>query len=244
MTDTASNLPIKLHRKKALHGVNILLVDDSRAVAEAIRLMAIKSGARLRRADCIDSAKRHLTLFRPDIIIVDLALPDGSGEELVLSLDELCEADPAVLIISGADEDEISAVATRTAADGFLAKPIIDLAAFQQAIISAVSGRSSPALVVVEDFEPDVSTSGALRHDFENMFDLLSEALETNNRADIEFAAKFLRGVVRTAPDRDLASAIRALEGALKKGEFGEKESKAVIALLDGRIQSAWSEAS
>jgi len=59
-------------KPKCLAGISIMLVDDSRAVSEVIRMMAIRSGARLRRADCLASAQRHMNLFRPDVVITDL----------------------------------------------------------------------------------------------------------------------------------------------------------------------------
>ncbi|NQZ71900.1 MAG: response regulator, partial [Dinoroseobacter sp.] len=41
---------------RPLLGLRLLLVEDSRFAAEAVRLMCLKSGARLRRADSIATA--------------------------------------------------------------------------------------------------------------------------------------------------------------------------------------------
>ena len=76
-----------------LLGLTILIVEDSRYSCEAMRFMALRSGARLRRADSIQSAKRHLRVYMPSAIIVDVGLPDGSGLDLIR---ELSSARPRV----------------------------------------------------------------------------------------------------------------------------------------------------
>jgi DNA-binding response OmpR family regulator len=66
-----------------LAGLTILAVEDSRFASEALRLMCLRSDARLRRADSLEQADRHLSVYRPDVVIVDLGLPDGNGADLI-----------------------------------------------------------------------------------------------------------------------------------------------------------------
>ena len=75
-----------LRRPTAEHplaGLTVLVVEDSRYACEAMRLLCQHSGARLRRADSLAAAARHLRVYRPDVLIVDLGLPDGPGEALI-----------------------------------------------------------------------------------------------------------------------------------------------------------------
>jgi len=129
---------IKSRPPKCLAGISIMLVDDSRSVSEAVRMMATVSGARIRRADCIASAQRHVMLFRPSVVLIDLGLPDGNGVEVARIVTEKVDPRPGILILSAADEDVTRQAAEDCGADGYLLKPIEGLGAFQEAILKAV----------------------------------------------------------------------------------------------------------
>ena len=50
---------------RPLMGLTVLAVEDSLYACEALRLLCMRSGARIRRADCIASAKRHSASLSP-----------------------------------------------------------------------------------------------------------------------------------------------------------------------------------
>jgi hypothetical protein len=60
--------------RRPLLGITVLLVEDSVYCSEAMRLLSIRSGARLRRADSLKSARRHLRIYRPDVMLVDIGI--------------------------------------------------------------------------------------------------------------------------------------------------------------------------
>src|SRR6056297_3042819 len=128
--------------RRPLLRMTILVVEDSRYACEALRLMCLRSGARIRRADCLTSARRHLQVYRPSAVIVDHGLPDGSGLELIA---ELHAARPRVGILMGMSGDGTGASAAKAAgADGFLDKPIASLATFQHAILEHMPSDLQP----------------------------------------------------------------------------------------------------
>lgn len=122
------SLPAHLRAALPLQGLTVLAVEDSRFASDALRLMCQRAGARLRRAETLETARAHLRTYRPDVVIVDLGLPDGRGEALIRDL-VLSARRPAVILgTSGAEGGRSAALAA--GADGFLDKPFESLAAF------------------------------------------------------------------------------------------------------------------
>ncbi len=127
---------------RPLTGLTVLVVEDSRVASEAVRLLCLRSGARIRRADSIRAAQRHLQTYRPSAVIVDMGLPDGNGAEIIAAIAKAQPHVPVILGISGDPENRKAAM--EAGADGFLDKPIESLAAFQQAILSALPISAQP----------------------------------------------------------------------------------------------------
>ncbi|SDY76240.1 Response regulator receiver domain-containing protein [Jannaschia faecimaris] len=185
--------------QRPLLGQTVLLVEDSRYASEAVRLLALRSGARIRRADCIASAERHLLTYRAGIAIIDIGLPDGSGLDLIRRLDRAGQRPNVLLGTSGRDASEVEQATMEAGADGLLAKPIESLAAFQMAIMRHLPAEFWPKglrVVGSESVEPDTF---ALSEDL-----IYAQRLLTENRVAPAFVADFLTGLARTGNDMDL----------------------------------------
>jgi len=180
----------------------VLLVEDSLTAGEAVRLMCITSGARLRRADCMTSARRHLRIYRPDVAIVDMGLPDGDGAELIV---ELAQANPRTQTIIGLSADPSRATAAMEAgADSFIEKPLNSVAGFQSAILMNLPHHRRPMDIrLLPDlaFEAD---QRALQEDLIHALELLNN---TKDGANSGYLAAFVTGVARTASDPTLEQA-------------------------------------
>ncbi|MEZ5685161.1 MAG: response regulator [Paracoccaceae bacterium] len=203
---TAMMYPAQPSAQRPLLGLTVLVVEDSRYASEAMRLLCLRSGARIRRADCLASAHRHLATYRPGVVIVDMGLPDGSGADLIREIRAMAPPVPVVLGTSG--DSGVGPAALAAGADGFLEKPLESLAAFQQAVLAALPAERRPnGLNALSDemVHPDPI---ALRDDLHHMAEMLSEAPDTGT---LSYAAQFLTGVARSAHDMALASAATAL---------------------------------
>lgn len=185
--------------QRPLLGQTVLLVEDSRYASEAVRLLALRSGARIRRADCIASAERHLNTYRAGVAIVDLGLPDGDGLSLIRRLARARQRPDVLLATSGRGAEEIAAAARDAGADGFLAKPIDSLAAFQQAILQHLPREMWPRGLRAVDSETVVPDRLALNEDLAHADRLLGDAQVAPG-----FVADFLSGLARTGRDPDL----------------------------------------
>lgn len=213
---------------RPLLGLTILMVEDSIFACEALRLMCLRSGARLRRADCLRSARRHLQVYRPSAVIVDMGLPDGSGAELI---DELNSARPRVGVILATSGDETArATASIAGADGFLAKPLNSLAGFQEAILSRLPADRQPAGPRLLRDDVIVPDSTAFRDDMAHAAEVLDD-----ERGDgtLDYALQFLHGVALSAGDSVLLQASRSLAHARSEGQA----TRAGVAHLAGLVQ-------
>lgn len=191
---------------RPLTGLTVLVVEDSRIASEAVRLLCLRSGARIRRADSIRAALRHLQTYRPGAVIIDMGLPDGNGADMIATIARATPRVPVILGISG-DPDNREA-AMQAGADGFLAKPIESLAVFQQAILAALPADIRPQGLRLLPDDMIEADPVALRDDLTHVADALSQAGDTQA---IEYIARFLAGVARSAHDRPLEDAATAL---------------------------------
>jgi len=204
MTDDMTRL--RWNRKptpaQPLMGLTILAVEDSRFASEALRLVCMRSGARLRRADCLASARRHLSVYRPALLLVDLGLPDGCGTELIAELAGSDVEPPVILAMSGEEGGAGRAIAA--GADGFLAKPLPGIAAFQAEILSHLPPEArlaGPRPVETADMQPDRL---ALQDDLKRAAEVLDAGHEGRAAA---YAAQFVASVARSARDGALVDA-------------------------------------
>ncbi|MEO5615047.1 MAG: response regulator, partial [Cypionkella sp.] len=193
---TGSELP--------LQGVTILAVEDSRYACEALRLMSQRAGARLRRADTLALARAHLRVYRPDVVIIDLGLPDGRGEGLIRELAMARQRPLAVLGSSGNPDGRGAALAA--GAEGFLDKPLESFTEFCMVLRRLLPGLA-PSLVDDAAIYPDPL---ALQDDLARAAAALSAEPDA---AGLRYLAGFLLGVARHAHDSALARAASAAGG-------------------------------
>jgi DNA-binding response OmpR family regulator len=186
-----------------LQGLTLLAVEDSRFSSDALRLLCQKSGARLRRADSLRGAEAHLTLYRPDVVIIDLGLPDGRGEALIYSL---ALRKPRVGLILGTSGDpDGRGAALAAGADGFFEKPIASLAAFQTLILRHLPDRRALPALDEARIAPDPMS---LCDDLKRAATLAAGDGDAHAR---QYLAAFVAGVARSTQDTALAAAAAAV---------------------------------
>lgn len=192
-----------------LRGYTVLVVEDSRFASEALRLMCHRSGARIRRADCLRSAQRHLQTYRPGIVIVDMGLPDGDGADLIQMIRRTPGGAPPVIGLSGDPEMEDDAFGA--GADGFLAKPIKSLAHFQRTILDLVPAGMGARHLALET-DPVVPDRTAFFDDLHLAETMLSRIC-AGEYDRMRYVARFLASVACDAGDEALQRVARELSG-------------------------------
>jgi two-component system response regulator MtrA len=118
------------------HGTTtIMLVEDDHAIAQTLTDALETSGYRVWQAETGADAKALLEQSRPDLIILDLMLPDVDGLVLCVGLKAI--ADIPIVICSATPQRRDAILGLKLGADDFIAKPfdIYELEARVEAVL-------------------------------------------------------------------------------------------------------------
>jgi two-component system, OmpR family, KDP operon response regulator KdpE len=102
-------------------GLRILVVDDERAIRRFLRTSLEALGHQVFEAATGADALREVTAHRPDVVILDLGLPDLDGAEVLTRL-RARSAIP-VIVLSVQEEERTKVALLDDGADDYLTKP-------------------------------------------------------------------------------------------------------------------------
>jgi two-component system KDP operon response regulator KdpE len=106
---------------EAVGGVRVLVVDDERAIRRFLQVSLTAHGHTVFEATCGQEALEAVVTHRPDIIILDLGLPDIEGIEVTRQLREWTQIPIIILSVREHETDKIAAL--DAGADDYLTKP-------------------------------------------------------------------------------------------------------------------------
>jgi two-component system KDP operon response regulator KdpE len=104
-----------------LPGSKILLVDDDPELLQLLEVVFSRSGAQLATAPTAAEALRKFYDFRPDLVLLDIMMPDMSGWEVCSRLREL--SDVPIIMLTVLDQPESVARGLDSGADDYVTKP-------------------------------------------------------------------------------------------------------------------------
>jgi PleD family two-component response regulator len=84
--------------------IHVLLIEDDSAIAEMYRVQLEYDGFRVSLATTGEVGYTSMAASRPDIVLLDLLLPDRSGLEIMADVKELLPNHPPVVILSNYGE--------------------------------------------------------------------------------------------------------------------------------------------
>ena len=102
-------------------GPHILVVDDEVQIRRFLRISLEANDYRVYEAENGATALAQAALHRPDVIILDMNLPDMEGVEVLRRLREWASTPVIMLSVRAADMDKVSAL--DAGADDYLTKP-------------------------------------------------------------------------------------------------------------------------
>lgn len=113
-----------------------LIVEDDEALAASYAAILQRAGIGADIASTITTAERQMQARLPDVIVMDLGLPDGDGMDFIRAL-QTANKSPQIIVVSGDGSITRAVEATRLGAYDFLTKPI-NASKFTQIICEAI----------------------------------------------------------------------------------------------------------
>lgn len=99
-----------------------LIVEDDLDSASTIKALIAREGLTVSTASSLHEARKQLAIQSPDIVLLDLRLPDGSGMDLFKEPELLSHSE--VVLITGHASLETSILALRLGVVDYIVKPI------------------------------------------------------------------------------------------------------------------------
>jgi len=107
-----------------LQDKSILAIDDAAAIRTFLRISMQAHGAKFHEAGTATDGITLARALKPDIIVLDLGLPDGNGLDILPTL-KAGDKEPIVIILSVRKEQETIDKAESLGADAYLTKPFL-----------------------------------------------------------------------------------------------------------------------
>jgi DNA-binding response OmpR family regulator len=167
----------------------ILVVDDERKIVDIVKAYLEKDGFQVTSAYDGKSALDLVRRQTPDLIVLDLMLPEISGWDVCRSLRK--ESDVPIIMLTARDETTDKIVGLELGADDYITKPFDpkELVSRVKAVLRRTEGRMVPkAILNVADLSIDIEKRLVRRGD-ETIsltpmeFDLLTVLAQSPDRA-------------------------------------------------------------
>ena len=137
----------------------VLIIEDEKQIRRFVRVAVEAEACQVVEAETMAQGLLEAGTRKPDLLILDLGLPDGNGIELIHDL--RCWSDVPVLILSARSQENDKIDALDAGADDYLTKPfsVGELRARVRALLRrrARSGEAASPLVEFGNIAVDLS---------------------------------------------------------------------------------------
>jgi len=101
--------------------INVLIVEDEQAIRRFLRSALEADGLRVHEAETLQRGLLEAATRKPDLVILDLGLPDGDGIDFIRDFRQWSQVPVIVLSARAEETDKITAL--DAGADDYLSKP-------------------------------------------------------------------------------------------------------------------------
>lgn len=138
-------------------GARILIIDDEKQIRRLLKVALTGHGYELEEAVSGQDGLNKAAVFRPDLVILDLGLPDLDGLEVLRRLREWSKTPVIILSVREQENEKINAL--DNGADDYVTKPfgLGELLARIRAALRHAAGLGNEPVLNFGDLEIDVA---------------------------------------------------------------------------------------
>jgi two-component system KDP operon response regulator KdpE len=144
--------------------INVLIVEDEQAIRRFLRSALEAEGLRVFEAETLQRGLIEAATRKPDLVILDLGLPDGDGIDFIRDLRQWSQM--PVIVLSARTEESDKIAALDAGADDYLSKPfgIGELQARLRVALRRHAGTpQNDPVVTFSDIQVDLASRRILR---------------------------------------------------------------------------------
>ncbi|HBI09378.1 MAG TPA: two-component system response regulator KdpE [Franconibacter pulveris] len=101
--------------------ISVLIVEDEKEIRRFLRAALESEGLRVHEAETLQRGLIEAATRKPDLVILDLGLPDGDGLDFIRDFRQWSQR--PVIVLSARSEEEDKIAALDAGADDYLSKP-------------------------------------------------------------------------------------------------------------------------
>ncbi|MGE3610659.1 MAG: response regulator [Bacteriovoracaceae bacterium] len=137
--------------------IKVLFIDDEQPIRKLLGHILTTEGYTIFEAANVKEGLSVASLHSPDVILLDLGLPDGSGEDVLRKLREWTKTPIIVLTANKADDEKVKLL--DLGADDYLVKPFHapELLARIRVALRHLQKDSASPVIVLGDLTIDLS---------------------------------------------------------------------------------------
>ncbi|UVI30837.1 response regulator transcription factor [Paenibacillus spongiae] len=187
----------------------ILVIEDDVMMSDMLAMYLSEEGYAVKQATDGGSGLRLLEQFKPDLVLLDLMLPDWDGTELCRSIRE--SSCVPIMIVSMKTEVSERVQALRAGADDYLCKPFSmhELSARAESLIRRAHMMQAAA---AQDGTGYTAEDATIRLDTERRLLLVRGTLVETTFSEFELMKLFLANPGKVFSREDLINAIRGFD--------------------------------
>lgn len=156
----------------------VLVVEDDPEIALLLERYLARSGYRTVRASTGQTALAHLQMLRPDLVVLDVGLPDIDGFDLLARIRR--DSPVPVIFVSAMDDDTDKLLGLKLGADDYVTKPFNpqEVVARVGAVLKRTRGSAGSEVIRHDQIEVHLDSHVAMTSTDKGRFELSLTATE------------------------------------------------------------------